>query len=700
MSFSKTFNHGVQKSAFFCFLISTYICGLLAYVYAAPGDLDRSFGIEGVVRTSFTSGSDMRGSVFQADGKFILVGSIGQSGSNDDFYIVRFNSNGSLDTTFDGDGIAIIPVSTREDRATNVAVQSDGKIVVSGNSREASSSYNFAVVRLNSDGTPDQTFDGDGIVITSTSPNNDFAQDVIVQSDNKIVVCGQGQVSGQMNITVVRYNVNGSLDTSFDGDGIAITQFPQGASGSQAVALQTDGKIVVAGAIGIGGQFLESIFGFARYNTNGSLDTSFGNNGTVGVDVRIGVPRQNAAQELLIQPDNKIVAVGNSNSGLNTGFDFAMARLNPDGSLDSSFGDNGKVVTPTGNNDNFARDVILQSDGKIIVVGDGRIGFNSGFAIVRYNSNGTLDSRFGNNGIVITPSANSFVLRARILPDGKILTAGIGIFARYQVTGFREADFDGDKLSDISVFRPSDTVWYLLRSQSGFFATQFGISTDKITPVDFDGDGRTDIAVFRDGVWYWLNSSNGSFNAVQFGQAEDIPVPADYTGDGRAEIAVYRGGIWYTLNLVNNQFQAVRFGISTDKPVPADFDGDGKTDYAVYRDGIWYLLRSSQGFSAVQFGIATDKPVIGDYDGDGKSDQAVYRSGVWYILGSIRGFYAVQFGIASDIPVAADYDGDGRTDIAVFRDGVWYWLQSSNNQFRAVQFGSANDRPIPVAFVP
>ncbi len=103
--------------------------------------------------------------------------------------------------------------------------------------------------------------------------------------------------------------------------------------------------------------------------------------------------------------------------------------------------------------------------------------------------------------------------------------------------------------------------------------------------------------------------------------------------------------------------------------------------------------------TAVQFGISSDKLVVGDYEGDGKSDQAVYRLGIWYILGSIRGFYAFQFGIASDVPVAVDYDGDGRTDIAVFRDGVWYWLQSSNNQFRAVQFGSANDKPVPAAFV-
>ncbi len=264
-------------------------------------------------------------------------------------------------------------------------------------------------------------------------------------------------------------------------------------------------------------------------------------------------------------------------------------------------------------------------------------------------------------------------------------------------------DFDGDGRADISVFRPLDRIWYLLRSQSGFTAAQFGISTDRITPADFDGDGKTDIAVFRDGFWYWLNSSNGNFNAVQFGQVGDIPVPADYTGDGRAEIAVYRGGFWYTLNLTNNQFQAVKFGIASDKPVAADYDGDGKTDIAVVRQGdgvsIWYILGTSRGFYGLQFGTDTDKPVPADYDGDGKADVAVYRNGFWYVLGSTQGFYGVQFGIAGDIPVAADYDGDGKTDIAVYRDGIWYMLRSQQG-FGAVQFGTTSDRPIPAAYVP
>jgi len=339
----------------------------------------------------------------------------------------------------------------------------------------------------------------------------------------------------------------------------------------------------------------------------------------------------------------------------------------------------------------------------------------TGEALVYSTFFGASDGNSG-SGIAVDNQGNAYVTgvaRSTNFPtknpfqatkgggEGDAFVAKISDGAATTRTAF---DFDGDGKADISVFRPSDGVWYLNRPGSGFTATQFGISTDKIVPADYDGDGRTDIAVYRDGIWYWLNSSNGNFNAYQFGVAGDVPVPADYMGDGRAELAVFRPSdrVWYIFNLANNQFSATQFGISTDKPVPADFDGDGKTDIAVYRDGIWYWLRSSDnGFQAVQFGLASDKPTVGDYDGDGKADQAVFRPSdrVWYILGSTQGFYGIQFGISSDIPVAADYDGDGKTDIAVFRDGIWYLLRSQQG-FGAVQFGVTNDQPISAAFLP
>ncbi len=264
-------------------------------------------------------------------------------------------------------------------------------------------------------------------------------------------------------------------------------------------------------------------------------------------------------------------------------------------------------------------------------------------------------------------------------------------------------DFDGDGIADISVFRPDNGMWYLLNSQNGFSAAQFGISIDKLVSADYDGDGKTDIAVYRGGIWYLLRSSTG-FTGFAFGDGNDIPQPADFDGDGKADLAVWRpsNGTWYIFNLATNQFSAYQFGASTDKPVASDYDGDGKADYAVYRpsNGTWYVQRSQLGFTGIQFGDANDKPVPADYDGDGKTDIAVYRpsNGTWYLNRSQTGFTGIQFGIATDLPTPADYDGDGKVDVAVYRDGTWY-LNQTTAGFTGVQFGASTDKPVPNAFI-
>jgi hypothetical protein len=263
-------------------------------------------------------------------------------------------------------------------------------------------------------------------------------------------------------------------------------------------------------------------------------------------------------------------------------------------------------------------------------------------------------------------------------------------------------DFDGDGKTDLAVFRPSDTVWYLLRSQAGFTATQFGVATDKTVAGDYDGDNKADIAVWRPatGTWYRLNSSNGTFVGQQFGANGDVPQPADFDGDGKDDLSVWRpaDGTWYRINSGNGQFVGAQFGANGDRPVAGDYDGDAKADMTVFRpsNGTWYRINSSNGvFSGISFGLASDITVPGDYDGDNKQDIGVFRpsDGTWYMYTATSNLLVVQFGASGDVPAPGDYDGDGKDDQAVYRGGVWY-LNRSQAGFTGVQFGVASDQPI------
>jgi M6 family metalloprotease-like protein len=274
------------------------------------------------------------------------------------------------------------------------------------------------------------------------------------------------------------------------------------------------------------------------------------------------------------------------------------------------------------------------------------------------------------------------------------------------------SDFDGDRKTDVAVYRPTGNMWYTLSSNTpgAYLGTQWGVAGDVPVPADYDGDHKIDIAVYRpsSGVWYVLLSGTpGSYTAMQWGTGTDIAVPGDYDGDGKADIAVYRpgAGVWYVLlSGTPGSYTSRLWGLTSDIPVPGDYDGDGKTDLAVWRSstGVWYILSSAAGtYTSTQWGLSTDTPVPGNYDSDAKTDIAVWRhdTGVWYVLRSnAPGTYAsVGWGMSGDIPVVGDFDGDGMADATVYRpsSGVWFILPSgSPATYSATQWGGSSDVPI------
>jgi YVTN family beta-propeller protein len=248
-------------------------------------------------------------------------------------------------------------------------------------------------------------------------------------------------------------------------------------------------------------------------------------------------------------------------------------------------------------------------------------------------------------------------------------------------------DYDGDRRTDATVFRPREAgqegVWYVLRSSdAGVVCQQWGSVSlgDQPVPADYDGDGRADLAVWRaagslQGVWYVLRSSDNQPMTGQWGNSSDVPVPADYAGDGRADIAVWRpiSGEWFIVRSRDASVFSQPLGRVTDVPVPADYDGDGRADIAVWRpvSGEWFIAGSATGtLTSIPFGAPGDVPVPADYDGDGRADLAVWRpaTGEWFIRNSRDGAITSRpWGAAGDVPTAADFDGDRKSDLTVYR---------------------------------
>jgi uncharacterized delta-60 repeat protein len=530
---------------------------------ASPGSLDSSFGVSGnTVLTSssiFASGvGDIQ--VLENGGFYATLVNFN---SNADFQIVRCKSDGTLDNTFGNNGI----VSTdfgNTDRPFSIAIQKDGKVLVLGNSGDQ-----LAIARYNFGGTLDTTFDTDGkMILTDTG----FAPSIATKADGRIVVSA---TSTNGDLLLLQLNSDGSLDLTFDVDGRVTTNI-EGIDSLLKFVIQSDGKIVAVGSAASGSKSL-----VVRYNTNGSLDSTFSGDGILIIDFFTDISGE-SLRDIAINPvNNAISVVGTANMNK-----LQVYRILTNGIFDTSFSGDGRFESSF---DSFVNEVVIQSDGKIVTAG-GLVNFGSsvsGILLLRLNTNGTLDTQFGNAGVSHLLRNENNTAGKQIALNGDKLIVGnrstvpnvLGSFARINLsnTPTASSDFDGDGTTDTAVFRPSTRDWFILRSTDNTFAIfQFGLNGDVPIDGDFDGDGKSDLAIFRpsSGVWFFQRSSDGTTLGAQFGQTGDKPIPGDYDKDGKTDIAFFRPSTanWFVLRSSTNfsAFFGFQFGATGDIPLSSE----------------------------------------------------------------------------------------------------------------------------------
>lgn len=387
------------------------------------GTLDTSFDSDGYLNTAVGSQNDFgRAIAVQSDGKIIVVGYSVNGSSIDQIALTRYLSDGTLDTSFDTDGKVTTAIGSLGSLAYSVAIQTDGKILVAGYTNQGGGDLDFVVVRYLSNGSLDTTFSTDGIQTTSFGSGDDKAHGIAIQNDGKIIVAGYSYQGGtaDYDIAALRYDSSGNLDTTFGGgDGLVLIDLGN-EDRSYAVALQSDGKVVLGGTSFVSGT--DSLFCLARLTSVGDLDTTFNTTGYLTTDLGGSDDR---AFSVAIQSDGKVVAGGYTHVSGND-YDFAVVRVGSDGTLDSGFGggDGVSVLTP-GSGDDRAQTVLVQSNGKIVVAGyqDGE-GSDSQLFLSRLNSDGSTDATFGTSGSTATnPSGGMDKIYAIALDSALSLVA-------------------------------------------------------------------------------------------------------------------------------------------------------------------------------------------------------------------------------------------------------------------------------------
>lgn len=455
--------------------------------YNLDGSLDTTFGTGGIATNSIGNGAVFGTSVIiqnQSLQRKIVVGGYGGNSPNLYFAAARYTPLGALDTTFGTNGTGTVTLPVAGDGAAYGMASSSGEFVLAGYSG-VYPHYEFTAARLTANGVPDNSFGNGGVLNADVLDLDSQANAVAIQTNGAIVLAG-GQNGGEL-FALARSNPDGSLDSTFGSQGKVTTAVSTNLSTAYAVQIQPDAKIVAAGSAGG--------FAVARYLANGSLDASFGSAGTTFTSL-LGVSQ---AFAVALQPDGKIVLAG---SAFGATYLFGLARYTTNGTLDSSFGSGGVVTTGITSGGEEATAVQIQTDGKIVAAGLAIVGFGNVFALARYNTNGALDMSFGSFGRVTTAFASDNVAAGwamAIQPDGRIIVAGqAGIYfalARYTTNGLLDASFGngGQVLTPVGSIRDVATA-VALQSDGKIVAA--GVSrvgtNDQFAVVRYNPDGSLD----------------------------------------------------------------------------------------------------------------------------------------------------------------------------------------------------------------